>query len=355
MPSGKGLVPEHHPHFFGTYWGVMCTGYCGEIVESGDAYVFVGPIFNDYSSVGYSLLIKKETSVIVQPNRVTIGNGPLSDWVFMVDFLTALAKKLKKNSTAYENYHRIFVPPGIALERENNEPLRDNMLFKDVQVLHSVMLRLQNMRVIACVGDGSFQVTAQDISMMMGYGHRSIIFLIDNGGYPLPKGNRTQIALHVPEGRDILLLSLSLSLSLSCFLSRSSRRRSNRRQLRLGAVAFVFCSGVTGFALLIGVVHCWYLKQIGPSEYPQPRTDDSFSMGSIHSNWNETQKSRLLWCLANANTIKAIPLTSLRKMPMLKYKEPTSDEILKIVNLATKVIKPEYPSIEGIIKVTDFN
>ncbi|KAH7851171.1 hypothetical protein Vadar_008133 [Vaccinium darrowii] len=134
MPSGKRLVPEHHPHFFGTYWGVMCTSYCGEIVESADAYVFVGPIFNDYSSVGYSSLIKKETSVIVQPKHVTIGNGPLLDWIFMVDFLTALAKELKKSITANENYRRIFVHPGIALERENNEPLRDNMLFKDVQL-----------------------------------------------------------------------------------------------------------------------------------------------------------------------------------------------------------------------------
>lgn len=134
MPSGKGLVPEHHPHFIGTYWGAVSSGYCGEIVESADAYVFVGPIFNDYSSVGYSLLIKKEKSVIVQPNRVTVGNGPSLGWVFMADFLTALAKKLKKNNTAYENYCRIFVPTGIALKRENNEPLRVNILFKYIQV-----------------------------------------------------------------------------------------------------------------------------------------------------------------------------------------------------------------------------
>ncbi|KAH7837179.1 hypothetical protein Vadar_010675 [Vaccinium darrowii] len=84
--------------------------------------------------VGYSLLIKKEKYVIVQPNCVTIGNGPSLGWVFMADFSTALAKKLKNNNTAYENYRRIFVPPGIALERENNEPLRDNMLFNNVQV-----------------------------------------------------------------------------------------------------------------------------------------------------------------------------------------------------------------------------
>lgn len=134
MPSGKGLVPEHHPHFIGTYWGAVSTGFCGEIVESSDAYIFAGPIFNDYSSVGYSLLVSKEKAIIVQPNRVTIGNGPSFGWVFMSDFLSALAKRLKRNSTALENYHRIFVPPGIPLRYEKGEPLRVNVLFKHIQV-----------------------------------------------------------------------------------------------------------------------------------------------------------------------------------------------------------------------------
>lgn len=230
MPSGKGLAPEHHPHFIGTYWGAVSTNFCGEIVESADAYVFVGPIFNDYSSVGYSLLIKKEKLVIVQPNRVTVGNGPSFGWVFMTDFLTALTQKIRKNTTALENYLRIFVPPSIPLKRENNEPLRVNILFKHIQNMLSgdtaiisetgdswfncQKLRLpencgyefqmqygsigwsvgatlgyaqavKDKRVIACIGDGSFQVTAQDISTMIRCGQRSIIFLINNGGYTI--------------------------------------------------------------------------------------------------------------------------------------------------------------------------
>ncbi|XP_062160828.1 pyruvate decarboxylase 1 [Alnus glutinosa] len=230
MPSAKGLVPEHHPHFIGTYWGAVSSSFVGEIVESADAYVFVGPIFNDYSSVGYSLLIKKEKAIIVQPNRVTIANGPSFGWVFMADFLSALAKKLKHNSTALENYHRIFIPPGIPLRSEKGEALRVNVLFKHIQEmlggdtaviaetgdswfncqkLHlpencgyefqmqygsigwSVGATLgyaqaaKDKRVIACIGDGSFQVTAQDISTMIRCGQRTVIFLINNGGYTI--------------------------------------------------------------------------------------------------------------------------------------------------------------------------
>ncbi|KAH9607530.1 hypothetical protein KSS87_017460 [Heliosperma pusillum] len=230
MPSGKGLVPEHHPHFIGTYWGAISTAFCSEIVESADAYLFAGPIFNDYSSVGYSLLLKKEKAIIVQPDRVVIGNGPAFGCVLMKDFLHALAEKIKKNSTAHENYRRIFVPEGKPLKCVPKEPLRVNVLFQHVQNMLSgetaviaetgdswfncQKLKLPKgcgyefqmqygsigwsvgatlgyaqavpeKRVLAFIGDGSFQVTVQDISTMLRCGQKTIIFLINNGGYTI--------------------------------------------------------------------------------------------------------------------------------------------------------------------------
>ncbi|XP_031498140.1 pyruvate decarboxylase 2-like [Nymphaea colorata] len=230
MPSAKGLVPEVLPHFIGTYWGAVSTAFCAEIVESADAYIFAGPIFNDYSSVGYSLLLKKEKAIIVPPDRVVVANGPAFGCILMKDFLRALAKKLKKNTTAYENYHRIFVPHGTPPKSAPNDPLRVNVLFKHIQAMLSgdtaviaetgdswfncQKLKLPegcgyefqmqygsigwsvgatlgyaqaatNKRVIACIGDGSFQVTAQDVSTMLRCGQKSIIFLINNGGYTI--------------------------------------------------------------------------------------------------------------------------------------------------------------------------
>ncbi|XP_076901487.1 pyruvate decarboxylase 2-like [Bidens hawaiensis] len=229
-PAGKGLVPEHHPHFIGTYWGAVSTAFCAEIVESADAYIFAGPIFNDYSSVGYSLLLKKEKALIVHPDRVIVGNGPTFGCVLMKDFLQALAKKLKKNTTAYENYHRIFVPEGHPRKCTPREPLRVNVLFEHIQKMLSSdtaviaetgdswfncqKLKLPkgcgyefqmqygsigwsvgatlgyaqaatDKRVIACIGDGSFLVMAQDVSTMLRCGQNSIIFLINNGGYTI--------------------------------------------------------------------------------------------------------------------------------------------------------------------------
>ncbi|KMZ75486.1 Pyruvate decarboxylase [Zostera marina] len=230
MPSAKGLIPEHLTRFIGTYWGAVSSSFCAEIVESADAYLFAGSVFNDYSSVGYSLLLKKEKAIVVQPDRVVVGNGPTFGCVFMKDFLLALSKRLKKNTAAYDNYCRIHVPDGTPTERSPKEPLRVNVLFKHIQKMLSSdsaviaetgdswfncqKLKLpedcgyefqmqygsigwsvgatlgyaqaaKDKRVIACIGDGSFQVTAQDVSTMIRYEQKSIIFLINNGGYTI--------------------------------------------------------------------------------------------------------------------------------------------------------------------------
>ncbi|KAL7611585.1 hypothetical protein Lser_V15G06374 [Lactuca serriola] len=230
MPSAKGIFPEEYPRFIGTYWGVVSTAFCAEILESADAYLFAGPVFNDFSSVGYSLLLKKEKAIILQPDRVLIGNGPAFGCVLMKDFLIGLSKRLKKNTTAYENYCRIYVPQGHVVKSEPKQALRLNVLFHHIQNMLSgdtvviaetgdswfncQKLKLPkgcgyefqmqygsigwsvgatlgyaqaatDKRVITCIGDGSFQMTAQDISTMMRCGQNNIIFLINNGGYTI--------------------------------------------------------------------------------------------------------------------------------------------------------------------------
>ncbi|XP_024356342.1 pyruvate decarboxylase 1 isoform X1 [Physcomitrium patens] len=231
MPSAKGQVSEQHPRFMGTYWGAVSTPYCLEIVESADAYIFVGPIFNDYSSVGYSLLLKKQHMIIVNPDRVKVCGKAEFGCVLMKDFVEALAEKIVKNSNSYDNYKRIFVPEGTVPSSVPGEPLRVNSLFKHIQGMLSgdtavlaetgdswfncQKLRLPEdcgyefemqygsigwsvgatlgysqalkgiKRVIACIGDGSFQVTCQDISTMIRQEQNSIIFLINNGGYTI--------------------------------------------------------------------------------------------------------------------------------------------------------------------------
>lgn len=110
MPSAKGQVNENHPRFIGTYWGAVSSPFCLEIVESADAYIFVGPIFNDYSSVGYSLLIKKQHMIVVNPDRVMVCGKAEFGCVLMKDFVELLAEKITPNPNSYDNYKRIYIP-----------------------------------------------------------------------------------------------------------------------------------------------------------------------------------------------------------------------------------------------------
>ncbi|KAH8931899.1 hypothetical protein BDL97_19G044900 [Sphagnum fallax] len=231
MPSAKGMVLETHPRFIGTYWGVVSSPFCLEIVESSDAYIFAGPIFNDYSSVGYSLLLKKDHMIVVNPDRVIIQGTQEFGCVLMKDFLELLATKVTRNPNSYDNYKRIFIPEGEVPKAEPHDPLRVNILFKHIQTLLSKdtavlaetgdswfncqKLKLpegcgyefqmqygsigwsvgallgyaqalgNEKRVIACIGDGSFQVTCQDVSTMIRINQKSLVFLINNGGYTI--------------------------------------------------------------------------------------------------------------------------------------------------------------------------
>ncbi len=50
---------------------------------------------------------------------------------------------------------------------------------------YSLAAQPEGRRVVALIGDGSFQMTAQEVSTMIRYGADPIIVLINNGGYTI--------------------------------------------------------------------------------------------------------------------------------------------------------------------------
>ena len=56
MPDAKGLFPESHPAFIGTYKAAVSSPNCAEVVESSDCQLFAGPMFNDYTTTGWTTL-----------------------------------------------------------------------------------------------------------------------------------------------------------------------------------------------------------------------------------------------------------------------------------------------------------
>ncbi|CAN1175490.1 Pyruvate decarboxylase 1 [Linum perenne] len=237
VPSGKGLVPEDHPKF-------VTTG--SEIVQSGaDAYLFVGvPVYNDL------VVSNREKAVIVQPERVAIGNGPAFGCIVMEEFLKALTPKLTPNSAAHDEYLNSSnpEPEDHGSDDQSQDHVKAKVFFKHVEKMLSSgtalitetgqwwrftqKLKLPNgceyeygssmgwtvgaslgyaqaameTRVIACVEDRKFQETVQDVSTMMRCGQKSIIFvmvMVDEKSKYCKRWDYTGIvdAIHNGEGK----------------------------------------------------------------------------------------------------------------------------------------------------------
>ena len=229
MPNAKSMIEEDCDGYMGIYWGPVSDPGCSEIVEAADACLAVGPLFTDYSTTGHCTALNHDNMIIVEPEAVRFSNMVYTK-VAMADFLEALTPQLEKNDGALVTYRRIQEPPRPRAGEATDTDLSVRFLFDRIRNLitsdstllvetgdswfngmdmplpggarfeiqmqygsigWSVGATLgyavsnQNARLVSCIGDGSFQLTAQEVSTMIRYGMKPIIFLINNGGYTI--------------------------------------------------------------------------------------------------------------------------------------------------------------------------
>jgi TPP-dependent 2-oxoacid decarboxylase len=229
MPNAKSMIPEDHPGYMGIYWGPVSDPGCSEIVEAADVCLAVGPVFTDYTTTGHRTALNTEHVIRVDPLNVVFRDRVFTR-VAMAEFLTALTAKLAKNDSALQNFRRIEDPPRPRAGAATDADLTIRFLFDrvrdlitddatllvetgdswfngmDVRLPGSASFEIQmqygsigwsvgavlgyamsdpSRRLVACIGDGSFQLTAQEVSTMIRYGLKPIIFLINNGGYTI--------------------------------------------------------------------------------------------------------------------------------------------------------------------------
>jgi pyruvate decarboxylase len=229
MPNSKGFFSETHSRFIGIYWGSVSSPGCREVVESSDAYLFAGPIFSDYTTVGFTYLISSKKLVEAGSDHVRL-EGQSYQGVMLADFLEHLAKKIKKNKTSYKTFAHIKGEAKTPEVKTLNEPITtrrlfayiDEMLDSKTTVLaetgdswfNGMRLHLPNQarfeiqmqygsigwsvgaflglaaanperKIIGLIGDGSFQMSAQELSTFLRYGYTGIVFLMNNSGYTI--------------------------------------------------------------------------------------------------------------------------------------------------------------------------
>ncbi|WP_342627135.1 thiamine pyrophosphate-binding protein [Nguyenibacter vanlangensis] len=243
MGAAKSFFPEDHPNYVGTFWGSASSAGVREIFDWSDSIIAIAPIFNDYSTEGWTAWPKGPNVVLLDKNVVKVGDQSFNN-IALADLLEGLAayyaEKPKKNATLVE-FDRIHGASGMAdapVAQKKSEITRTTVETKltraDIQsavqglvtpettifaetgdswfnVMRMklprgarVELEMQwghigwsvpsmfgyavgspERRHILMVGDGSFQLTAQEVAQMTRRKLPVIIFLINNGGYTI--------------------------------------------------------------------------------------------------------------------------------------------------------------------------
>ncbi len=233
MPDAKGLVPETHRNFIGKYWGTVSNHHVAEIVESADLIIMAGPVLNDYTTVGWSALLPPNKLLIIEPDCVRFGGNYYPN-VQIKDVLEAIADRAQAKPASMQTYRRYtegksLEDGDVGAQGSDNLTLRylkntvEKSLTSETTVLvetgdswfigqslklpegakYMVQMQYgsigwsvgallgaalaegQQRRVLALIGDGSFQMTAQELSTMIRYNAKATIILLNNDGYTI--------------------------------------------------------------------------------------------------------------------------------------------------------------------------
>jgi indolepyruvate decarboxylase len=219
----KCIIDESHPQFAGMYAGALSAKVTRQIVEGAELVFDLGGIsLNDETTVGFSARLDPARFISIGLNDVCIGAQVFGN-VRLADVLAALSK-LKSAAPPYKRtperspqatgtpsdkitmevlYSRYaaFIRPGdnVVLESGSSSlGISPVTLADDVQV-HIQMLwgsigwatgatfgiALANpaRRTILITGEGSHQLTANEIGNMGRFGANPIIFVLNNDGY----------------------------------------------------------------------------------------------------------------------------------------------------------------------------
>ncbi|KAL2808449.1 thiamine diphosphate-binding protein [Aspergillus granulosus] len=275
-PMGKSIVSENKPYFYGVYNGqVSLPGIAKAIETNSDLVIDVGFIHSDSNTGGHSRNFSSQArSILVAADYVQVGHARY-DNVYLVEFLTGLSETLStypltrlpgqrraftipnppiptdvtaKHITQSWIWKRIgaMAGPGDIIIGESGTAqfgFSDAMFKPGVQYITQIYFgsigysvpacfgaavaqleseawadaqalndRARRGRTILVVGDGSLQLTVQEIGTMVKKGLRNVIIMvINNNGYTIER------AIHGPEQGYNDIATWNHQLLLSAF------------------------------------------------------------------------------------------------------------------------------------------
>ena len=230
MPA-KGALDETSKHYIGIYAGAASAEPVRNIVENADCLLGVGLRFTDSSTALFSQRINRETFIDLRRHDLTLGTTQMPG-VTLKDVLAKLVDDVKPvvrspaidiraaaNSgepapasdkealTQARLWPRVsrFLKPGDVIVAEAgtaHASLVSMSLPADatyiaaptwgavgytLPALFGSLVGTSSRRHLLFIGDGSFQLTAQELSSILRRNLKPVIFLLNNGGYTIER------------------------------------------------------------------------------------------------------------------------------------------------------------------------
>jgi indolepyruvate decarboxylase len=223
MFMGKSVLDEQHPSYIGMYDGALMNEGVRDFVESCDLVIEVGTIHSDFNTGAFTAKLDPAKLVNITHHRTSIG-GKIFPSVEIGDMLAALAKRLPRHHawsrpqidsigelagsgadpiTAAALYPRWanFLKPNDILVAEtgsasmglgfaqmpagasfHNQTLWGSIGWATAAAFGAAVAAPQR-RVVLVTGEGSHQLTAQEVGQFGRMGLQPVIFILNNSGY----------------------------------------------------------------------------------------------------------------------------------------------------------------------------
>ncbi|QPN89354.1 alpha-keto acid decarboxylase family protein [Proteus vulgaris] len=222
MFMDKSILSESNAQYVGMYDGKLMTPDVREFVENSEYILGIGAMMTDFNTGSFTASIKPTQFISIMSDYVEIDSVVYDD-IYMEDVLSALTKQLP-----YKKYHQIkakglnnavlsehgeitaqylyprlekfFKPNDIIIAETGTSSmglgfalLPEGAQFHNQTLWGSIgwatpasfgaALAAPEKRVILITGEGSHQLTVQEISQFVRFGLKPIILVLNNDGY----------------------------------------------------------------------------------------------------------------------------------------------------------------------------
>jgi indolepyruvate decarboxylase len=227
MFMDKCVLDETHPNYIGMYDGRLMNEEVRAFVENCDCVLGIGAMMTDFNSGAFTARLGRSNSVNIMPDRVRVGTAVYHS-VSMKDVLAALAARLPRTDVRvtfsmiprasglgepdgkgdgritpeylYPRWQKMLRPGDILICETGTASMglafaamprgatfQNQTLWGAIgwatPAAFGAALSSPHRRTILMTGEGSHQLTAQEVGQFHRFGLKPIIFVLNNGGY----------------------------------------------------------------------------------------------------------------------------------------------------------------------------